>query len=257
KLTRLWMDHMQMTGEIPPFLNRLTALTDLQLDNNNLTGCIPNELKFLCTNNANVDISNNQLNNNDFSTFCTNDIGNCGSMNPTCHPSLTLSASRNNDSTFAASTTITSTDTLNNPHTFVYKAGQAIQLLAGFQVQVGATFSAIIEDCSSTLQETELPINAFIQPAIATDVVEDLSLKVYPNPFYHLTTIQFTMKHQSPIQLNLYNLNGQTVKTMIHSSNYAAGIHQLNLDRQDLPKGIYLLSLQTATEQLTQKISIL
>ena len=60
RVTQLILDNNQLTGEIPAELGNLTYLTELHLDNNQLTGEIPAELGNL-TNLKDLDLSNNQL----------------------------------------------------------------------------------------------------------------------------------------------------------------------------------------------------
>jgi hypothetical protein len=80
----------------------------------------------------------------------------------------------------------------------------------------------------------------------------------YPNPFNPTTFIQFTLSKSSDLQLNVYNLNGQYVKT-IAAGNYSAGAHLATWDGRDsrgkaVASGIYLYRLTSAGTSFTKKM---
>jgi hypothetical protein len=63
---------------------------------------------------------------------------------------------------------------------------------------------------------------------------EDLSLlaeedfegvKVFPNPFNPHTSFRFKLKEKAPVKLQIFNLNGQLVRTLI-DAEMEAGAHQ-------------------------------
>jgi len=69
---------------------------------------------------------------------------------------------------------------------------------------------------------------------------------VHPNPFNASTTISFDLPFHSPVELEIYDLQGRLI--WHHSAGYEAGQHQLvwhGLDRfhQPVPSGIYLIRL--------------
>ncbi len=69
----------------------------------------------------------------------------------------------------------------------------------------------------------------------------------YPNPFNPATTISFSLIKDSEIELAVYNLKGQKVKTLA-AGNYGSGKHQVTWTGDDergsvLPSGIYFYQL--------------
>ncbi len=83
KLTTLYISSNKFTGSIPDFA-ALPSLKTLLLDNNSLSGCLPIGLKAICSRTGNsVNISNNpSLANQNFATFCSNNVGSCNAPLP-------------------------------------------------------------------------------------------------------------------------------------------------------------------------------
>jgi hypothetical protein len=70
----------------------------------------------------------------------------------------------------------------------------------------------------------------------------------YPNPFNPNTSIAFSVKEAGVVQLTIYNLHGQEVRTLA-SGNYASGKYAITWDGKDergqtLPSGVYLYKLR-------------
>ncbi len=88
--------------------------------------------------------------------------------------------------------------------------------------------------------------------------VPALALFHYPNPFSSSAIFTYTLKESSPVTLAIYNLKGQLVKTLVHTTG-TAGEHQLVWDGTDrqgrpLPNGIYFCRLTAGKESLTRKL---
>ncbi|MCH8487114.1 MAG: M12 family metallo-peptidase [Candidatus Cyclonatronum sp.] len=65
----------------------------------------------------------------------------------------------------------------------------------------------------------------------------------YPNPFNPATTIGFTLPEAGEARLEVFNLAGQRVATLLDGPT-AAGTHQLRFDASALSSGVYLYRLQ-------------
>ncbi|MBN2008686.1 T9SS type A sorting domain-containing protein [candidate division KSB1 bacterium] len=69
-------------------------------------------------------------------------------------------------------------------------------------------------------------------------------IQAYPNPFNPTTTIEYRLKSGGRVSLDVYNLLGQHVISLIR--NYRpAGVHQVIFDARGLPSGIYFYHFQT------------
>lgn len=74
----------------------------------------------------------------------------------------------------------------------------------------------------------------------------------FPNPFNPTTSIQYTLPEKSNVQLTIYNLKGQRIRTLIHGP-VDAGAHNLKWDACDqngmpVAAGIYIYQLHAKGE---------
>lgn len=66
----------------------------------------------------------------------------------------------------------------------------------------------------------------------------------YPNPFNPSTNIKFYLNKDSKIDLSVYNLLGNKIKTLA-SGFYKSGTYEISFDAKDLSSGIYFYKLKT------------
>jgi hypothetical protein len=84
---------------------------------------------------------------------------------------------------------------------------------------------------------------------------EDFSLhQNYPNPFNPSTTIAFELQRSAEVTLEVYNLTGQKVSTLIKNEQRSAGLHEIDFDARHLPSGIYFYTFSTAGFKSTHKM---
>ncbi|MCZ7609492.1 MAG: T9SS type A sorting domain-containing protein [Ignavibacterium sp.] len=67
----------------------------------------------------------------------------------------------------------------------------------------------------------------------------------HPNPFNPSTTISFSLPVEADVTVRLFNMLGQEI-TKITEGNFAAGIHKINFDAQNLSSGVYVYTLETS-----------
>ena len=84
----------------------------------------------------------------------------------------------------------------------------------------------------------------------------------YPNPFNPSTKITFTLGKQSKITLDVYNILGKKVSTIINNQESAAGYREVTWDGKDangniLPSGVYIYKLSNGESVVTQKMMLL
>jgi len=61
----------------------------------------------------------------------------------------------------------------------------------------------------------------------------------YPNPFNPITNIQFTLQKSEQVKIEIYNMLGQKMETLLNKKK-SAGSHKIKFKAKDLPSGIYL-----------------
>ncbi len=78
----------------------------------------------------------------------------------------------------------------------------------------------------------------------------------YPNPFNPATTIDFTLVANAHVQLNIYNVLGQRIATLINT-RMAAGAHSIIFDGENLPSGTYFYELITGGKSQVKKMTLM
>src|SRR5262249_35034624 len=69
-----------------------------------------------------------------------------------------------------------------------------------------------------------------------SSVLDELKLKVTPNPVTTSATISFSLRVTGKVSIKLYDNTGRLTKNLIEQ-NFTQGIQQLNLDAKDLHAG--------------------
>jgi sialate O-acetylesterase len=78
----------------------------------------------------------------------------------------------------------------------------------------------------------------------------------YPNPFNLITTIQFYLEKSGVIELKIYSVTGQLIKT-IKRRYQTAGEHELKWNAEGLPSGIYFYRIKAGEFSATKKLILL
>ena len=91
--------------------------------------------------------------------------------------------------------------------------------------------------------------------------ISNIQLSNYPNPFNPTTTISFSIPTESKVDLSIYNIKGQKIKTLL-SEQFSAGQHSVMWDGKDsndkqVSSGIFLYKLKTGDFQQTKKMMLI
>ena len=78
----------------------------------------------------------------------------------------------------------------------------------------------------------------------------------YPNPFNPTTEIAFSIAKNMDINLDVYNAQGQLVKTIVNEQ-LSAGAYTYSFNAQDLSSGVYYCKLQSENDVQTQKMILM
>ena len=145
-----------------------------------------------------------------------NNDGICDLTDPPCpdHRVISDTHPAGTNEIIEADLTITSTEIVENGAIIDYHAGDFIDMLAGFDVEVGADFHAYILGCT-----TPAPL------------IGDGSNNTMP--------IYFNLDKAETITIILYDTSGNIITTRIVDQQYEAGQHLFNLDISDLSSGVY------------------
>ena len=78
----------------------------------------------------------------------------------------------------------------------------------------------------------------------------------YPNPFNAVTTISFNLPVSGDTRLDIYNLTGQLVESLV-DDNLSAGRHSFTWDANYVPSGVYLYRLSVGNINSTNKMILI
>lgn len=83
-----------------------------------------------------------------------------------------------------------------------------------------------------------------------------LSINHYPEPFNPSTQISFTLPAEGFVQLDVYNLQGAKVTSLVNGT-MQAGQHSVTFNAANLPTGLYIYRLAAAGQSLTGKMMLI
>jgi hypothetical protein len=78
----------------------------------------------------------------------------------------------------------------------------------------------------------------------------------YPNPAGDQSQVRFALARNAEIQLDLLDLQGRAVKSVIPAQRFPAGTHQRSVSLQGLADGLYLYRLRVGERALTGKLVV-
>ncbi|MEO5675447.1 MAG: C25 family cysteine peptidase, partial [Chitinophagales bacterium] len=76
----------------------------------------------------------------------------------------------------------------------------------------------------------------------------------YPNPFSQLTFIDYTVKSISDVSVQVFDLNGRLVKTILSNELQAPGQYHLGFDGSSLANGNYYCTFTMGDKTFTEKL---
>lgn len=123
------------------------------------------------------------------------------------------------------------------------------------------TLDAILLFCPDQNEDWALNIDD-IEYQIVSSGIEKLtpdkiSLKQnYPNPFNGETTIEYSVFKESDVSLNVYNIRGQLVRTLLHH-HHKPGSYRFQFSSGNYSSGVYIYKLICDGVDKTGKMTIL
>ncbi len=104
---------------------------------------------------------------------------------------------------------------------------------------------------------TQLPVNdQTISPSLPLSLSQN-----YPNPFNPETTISFSLPVESKVKLEIYNIKGQKVTTLLDeqlgTGKYNITWKGTNSNQKQVSSGIYFYKLSTPDKSITRKMLLM
>lgn len=118
--------------------------------------------------------------------------------------------------------------------------------------QVQATATAL------TVELAPLSVNSIVLKSLVTSASPEIKksyfkAKAYPNPTADRAFLDFTLPGKSQMIIAVFNANGQLVRTLTNSL-FDAGNHQIELNMNRFPAGIYWIKFSSDTNIETIKL---
>ena len=81
-------------------------------------------------------------------------------------------------------------------------------------------------------------------------------LEIAPNPIRESARITFALAADSRVTLEIFDLSGRAVATLLWDVPLPAGPNTVELSRPDLPVGVYLTRLRAGAVATTRKLLV-
>lgn len=83
-----------------------------------------------------------------------------------------------------------------------------------------------------------------------------IQVKVYPNPIFDKTTIEFSLTKPCDVILGVYNLYGQMIEILLNQRKQN-GNHKIHWNTEKLPAGMYYYRIQTGEQAVTGNMVVI
>lgn len=129
---------------------------------------------------------------------------------------------------------------------------------AGTYVYNGVTYynSFQLQVCGGPIPPQRLNTD-FIEDIQLVQDGRDYNLYNFPNPFNTTTTIHYRVPSEIPVKIEIYDIFGKKIKTLVDFPNHASGEFDLSFDGNELSPGIYFYSFQTEGYYEMKKMMII
>lgn len=87
------------------------------------------------------------------------------------------------------------------------------------------------------------------------DVIAEGNVNVYPNPATGPVSIDFTMIDADQVSVQIFDVTGKLVETLVDNQLYSAGEYTLEWNNP-VNTGLYLVKVTTEAGQVTQKVNV-
>jgi len=153
-------------------------------------------------------------------------------------------------------------------NTWIYLADREGQKTISFGPSYNFSLKCKVYDSNGNVAED---IHSVIVGGLAKDMKKPISVAEfelipkhltlsgnYPNPFNPVTTISFGLPESELVELTIYSISGQRVKTVLNE-RLSAGYHRIQWDGMDysgnkLATGVYIYELKAGSERIIKKM---
>jgi len=153
------------------------------------------------------------------------------------------------------------------PNDYVYEIASGITHIYTISYEAGDTVQEINAEIAIMTNDADLPvitIPILLKPSANSDQINPAITALkgnFPNPFNPSTSIRFSLKEAGLVRLNIYNLKGQLIKSLINA-DLPSGDHQIIWNGKDergtlVSSGIYLYRMENGSFKATNKMMLM
>lgn len=100
------------------------------------------------------------------------------------------------------------------------------------------------------------PVTMHYNVSADENFVTPVTFECYPNPFNPETTITFSVPATGVVRLDIFNLKGQLLETLV-DDKLEAGNHRVVWNAYAHPSGVYLMRLETGHASETSRVTLM
>jgi photosystem II stability/assembly factor-like uncharacterized protein len=179
-----------------------------------------------------------------------------------------LGANGSPESFYAASQSITSSSVIEAteqvviPRDVAYRAPMT-NLIAGFEVKLGATFSVDNYSCTPYTanivnQGSAVSLQRIETNNTTTQQLEADAIRITPNPFSNTVRLSVNLSQECAVNIEVFDVNGRLIHTINEKTKISEGIHDYNINTSEWSQGLYIckvtLNGQTRVEKFTKQL---
>ncbi len=86
--------------------------------------------------------------------------------------------------------------------------------------------------------------------------IEAIQFQSNPNPVLHAVNFDFTLPKSQNATLQIFDINGNLIKTLFTQKDFTTGRHQIKLQNINLKPGLYIARLSTDRELISTKVIV-
>ena len=91
---------------------------------------------------------------------------------------------------------------------------------------------------------------------LAEDESAEIKFAAHPNPFNAVTQLSYYLPESGKVRVEVFDITGRRVTTLVNGWE-SAGKHEVSWSAENIASGIYLVRLDTGTEKLVRKVTLL
>lgn len=92
---------------------------------------------------------------------------------------------------------------------------------------------------------------------VAVKPIQFTLFDAYPNPFNPSTTVKFHLAQSGLVSLNVYNVMGQLVKTVVNNEYRNSGDFSYQISMDNMTSGVYFYTLTQGSSSMTKKFVLM